>query len=97
MAKVEKRKTYRFFKQELDELLMAGFSIEQAELILKRIDHALNTWKGYHYKHIASTAGDSLEYLLNQLSEARNDAMSNNPMDIITAMGKTPAIAEASL
>jgi hypothetical protein len=97
MSKIEKRKTYQFFKHELDELLNAGFSIEQASFILKKMDNAINRWKGYHYEHIAATAGNSLDYLLKQLQEARDDAMSNNPADIINAMGSFPASAEASV
>jgi hypothetical protein len=48
MPKIEKRKTYQFFKNELDKLLNAGFSIEQAAFILKEMDHAINKWRGYH-------------------------------------------------
>lgn len=66
--KIENRKTYQYFKKELEELLKAGFSREQAFFILKRIDHALNDWKGYH-AYIRHTAGESLNYLIRQVTE----------------------------
>jgi hypothetical protein len=97
MSKIEKRKTYQFFKRELDELLNAGFSVEQASIILKRMDNAINKWRGYHYEHIASSAGESLEYLLKQLSEAKDDA--TNPLMASNRMRVPgfPASAEVSL
>jgi len=71
MGKIENRKSYQFFKRELEELLKAGFTIDQACVILKRMDHAINSWRGYHYQHIASVAGESLEYLIRQFSETQ--------------------------
>ena len=67
--KTENKATYRFFKRELEELLKAGFSKEQAYLVLKRIHHAIDQWNGYHYAHIGVTAGQSLEYLIQQVQD----------------------------
>lgn len=97
MSKIEKRKTYQYFKGELEELLKAGFTVEQASLILKRIDHAINKWRGYHYEHIASTAGESLEYLLKQLSDIKVDA-ANSPISCHGIIqSDNPGSAEATL
>lgn len=67
--KPENKKTYLFFRQELEELLKVGFTREQAFLVLKRIHSAIDRWNGYHYAKISYSAGQSLEYLIKQVDE----------------------------
>jgi len=69
IMKPENKRTYLFFRQELEELLKAGFSREQAFLVLKRIHSAIDKWKGYHYANVSYSAGQSLEYLIKQVDE----------------------------
>jgi hypothetical protein len=75
--KMENKATYRFFKGQLEELLAQGFSTEQALIILKRIYRAIDKWKGYHYANVCYSAGQSLEYLIQQVQdEAREQEVS---------------------
>ncbi|MFH1897810.1 MAG: hypothetical protein ABH886_06180 [Candidatus Desantisbacteria bacterium] len=69
MAKMENKATYRFFKGQFEELLAQGFSKEQACIILKRIHSAIDHWRGYHYANVCYSAGQSLEYLINQVQQ----------------------------
>jgi len=68
-VKTENKATYRFFKGQLEELLAQGFSKEQAFIILKRIHSAIDHWRGYHYANVCYSAGQSLEYLINQVQQ----------------------------
>jgi hypothetical protein len=74
---IENRKTYLFFKQELEELLSQGFSTEQTVLILKKLHHAIDAWRGYRYAHISHSAGESLNYLIKQVLEPDNNNKNN--------------------
>lgn len=97
--KIENKKTYLFFKQELEELLKAGFSREQAFLILKRIHHAIDQWKGYRYEHISYSAGMSLSYLITKVGEDdKEQELKEHILDNAITYGYSPEEAqEASL
>ena len=93
--KVENRATYRFFKNEFEELLKAGFSKEQASLVLKRIHHAIDQWNGYHYAHIGITAGQSLEYLIQQVQiETKEQELKEHILDNAITYGFRPEEAQ---
>lgn len=80
--KMENKATYRFFKNQLEELLAQGFSREQALIILKRIHQAIDKWKGYHYANVSYSAGQSLEYLIQQVQdEAREQELKEHILD----------------
>lgn len=64
---IENTKTYKLFKNELEELLKAGFSREHACYILMREHNAINRLNGYRHADIAYTAFLSLEYLIKQV------------------------------
>jgi hypothetical protein len=74
---IENRKTYKYFLNEFEELLKTGFTTEQAVIILRRIDRAINVWKGYHYEHISLTAGESLNYLIEQIEKQEQEQERN--------------------
>jgi hypothetical protein len=89
--KTENKATYRFFKRELEELLAQGFSTEQALIILKRIHRAIDKWKGYHYAHVCYSAGQSLEYLIQQVQdENREQELKENILENAITYGFIP-------
>jgi len=89
--KTENKKTYLFFRQELEELLKAGFSREQACIILKRIHSAIDKWRGYHYANICYSAGQSLEYLIQQVqNEVQDQELKEHILDNAITYGYRP-------
>ena len=73
MSKMENKVSYKFFKNQLEELLAQGFSKEQAFIILKRIHSAIDHWRGYHYANVCYSAGESLEYLIQKVQDEAKD------------------------
>ncbi len=92
--KIQNRATYRFFKNEFEELLKSGFSKEQACLVLKRIHHAIDQWNGYHYAHIGVTAGQSLEYLIQQVQIETKEQELQEHIDNAITYGFRPEEAQ---
>jgi len=93
--KPENKRTYLFFRQELEELLKAGFSREQAFLVLKRIHSAIDRWNGYHYANICYSAGQSLSYLIKQIEdEAKDQELKEHVLDNAITYGYRPEEAQ---
>lgn len=93
--KTENKATYKFFKAQLEELLVQGFSREQAYIILKRIHSAIDRVHGYHYAHHSYSAGQSLDYLIRQVEdEAKELELKEHILDNAITYGFRPEEAQ---